>query len=118
VNKILFIEDDIPTQQIYKDRFSRDYKVFMVRDGEGGVKSALKNKPDAIVLDILLSGSVDGFDVLRKLKGKSASKDIPVIVLTNLEAQEKKAKTLGANECLVKANTPIGRVEKTLSKYF
>ncbi|MEX2361902.1 MAG: response regulator, partial [Patescibacteria group bacterium] len=69
------------------------------------------NKPDLILLDILLPG-MNGFEVLRKIKASSKSRDIPVIVLTNLGSEEtdkdrQLALSLGAIDYLVKSyHTP------------
>ena len=85
--------------------------------GKEGVDFAISKKPTVIILDIILGGELDGFDVLKQIKSHPESKNIPVIIMTNLESQEKIAKDAGAIECLVKANISIDTVEKTIKKY-
>jgi len=117
MNKVLFIEDDIATQKIYREKFSKDFEVIFALTGVLGASMAVKEKPDVIILDIILAGGLSGFEALKEIKKHSESKNIPVIVLTNLESQEKIAKEGGAVECLVKANTSIGEVDKFIRKH-
>jgi len=82
---------------------------------------AKSQKPDLILLDLILPKK-DGFEVLKELKKDESTKEIPVIVLTNLEDIEsvEKAIELGANTYLVKAqytlNEVIQKVKKALEK--
>jgi DNA-binding response OmpR family regulator len=117
MKKILFIEDDTLTTKAYHDRFSKDYDVILAVNGIEGVSSAVRNKPDLIILDIMLGGELNGFDVLRELKLHKESSEIPVVVLTNLEAQEESAKAAGAVECLVKTNTSLEKIDEKIKKY-
>jgi len=91
--------------------------VLLAPTGKEGVDFAISKKPTVIILDIILGGELDGFDVLKQIKSHPESKNIPVIIMTNLESQEKIAKDAGAIECLVKANISIDTVEKTIKKY-
>ena len=78
---------------------------------------AKKENPDVILLDIILP-QMDGFSVLKKLKSDSATKNFPVILLTNLgqDGDVKKGLELGAIDYLIKANyTPSQVVEKVKS---
>lgn len=117
MKKVLFIEDDVATLKIYQERFSKVFDVILAPTGKEGVELSVSKKPDAIVLDIILGGNLNGFEVLKEIKQHPESKNIPVIVLTNLESQEKIAKDGGAVTCLVKANTSINRVEEVIKKY-
>lgn len=108
---LLFIEDDTATQKIYLDRLTAEgFTVLIAASGEQGLDYIKQNQPDIILLDILLSGPLDGFDVLQKIKTDSKFKDIPVIVLTNLDEREKVAKEFGAIEYLVKTNVSLDDV--------
>lgn len=115
---ILIIEDDTNLIDLYQTKFSMaDYAVYTAADGDEGVKSAAKNKPDVILLDILMPHT-NGFDVLKKLKDNKKTKDIPVLVYTNLgtsDSDEKRelAFSLGAADYLVKAlHEPEAIVER------
>jgi two-component system, sensor histidine kinase and response regulator len=58
------------------------YKLALVHDGEGVMKITEENKIDLILLDILMPGSLNGFQVCRSLKNSTKTKDIPVIFLS------------------------------------
>jgi len=80
-------------------------------DGDEGLKLAGAEKPDLILLDLILP-KINGFDALEQLKDNLSTKDIPVIVLTNLEGtgDVEKALELGATTYLVKANYTLEEV--------
>ena len=80
-------------------------------DGEKGLELAQEAAPDLILFDLILP-KMDGFSVLEKLKGDQKTKDIPVIVLTNLESVDDVEKVigLGATTYLVKANYDLNDI--------
>lgn len=83
-------------------------------DGKAGAELVLKTKPDAVVLDLIIPKQ-DGFKVLRELKQREETKNIPVIVLSNLDNLEniELAIRLGAHSYLAKSNYSIPQmVEK------
>ena len=112
--KILVIEDDSMIMDMYELRLGEaGYEVLKAKTGDEGLKQAKEVKPDLILLDIIMPG-LDGFGVLETLKKESATKEIPVLLLTNLaqEADQVKGKKLGALDYLVKADkTPFQIVE-------
>ena len=104
--KILFIEDESALQKTFGDTLRREnYEMVSALDGETGFRLAKEHKPDLILLDLVLP-RMHGLDVLTKLKQDSETKEIPVIILTNLEEMENidRALELGATTYLVKAN--------------
>jgi len=106
MSKILFIEDESALQKTISDLLEREgHEVLSALDGEVGLRLAQSERPDLILLDLVLP-RIDGFAVLKSLKGNADLKDIPVIVLTNLEEAEhiEKVLSLGATTYLVKAN--------------
>jgi len=119
---ILFIEDEPTLQKTLGDFLAQgDYKVISALDGKTGLRLARSEKPDLILLDLVLP-SMHGFDILKGLKGSRETKEIPVIILTNLEKMEdvEKAIELGARTYLVKTKYAIEeimeKIEKTLKK--
>lgn len=112
---ILLIEDDKMLCDMYSAKFSREgYEVHIAENGSVGVKMAKELKPDLILLDIIMP-KMDGFAALKELRKKEETKDIPVILLTNLGQEQdiKKGKELGADDYFIKANhTPTEIVEK------
>ncbi|MCR4277453.1 MAG: response regulator [Candidatus Berkelbacteria bacterium] len=114
--KVLLVEDEPLLIDLYQERFSEeDFKLEIARDGNEALKKADLGA-DLILLDILLPG-INGFEVLRRLKRNLDTRDIPVIVLTNLgseqsDSDKQLAFSLGAVDYLVKSyHTPDEMVE-------
>ena len=104
--KILLIEDDPDQIFLYQSKFSIEgFELVASRTGDEGINIAKTEKPDVILLDLVLIKE-SGLDVLEKLKKDEATKNIPVIVLTNLVQKENKARALelGAADFLVKTD--------------
>lgn len=119
---VLLVEDDIFLSGIYLKKFEMEgFKVSVADNGEKGLTDAKKKKPDVILLDILLP-KMDGFEVLAKLKADAGTKDIPVILLTNLGQKDDVDKGLeaGAADYLIKAHFKpsevVDKVKKVLNK--
>lgn len=115
MKKILFIEDEPDLQKLISSALEKkDYKVLKALDGEIGWNLCQTEKPDLILLDLILPKK-DGFELLTDLKKNPVTKDIPVIVLTNLEgvSHVEKALELGATTFLIKTNY---RIEEVIEK--
>lgn len=122
MKKILFIEDESALQKTFGEILGQEgYQVISALDGELGLELAKKESPDLILLDLILP-KLHGFEVLKKLDEDPKTKNIPIIVLTNLEAMEdvNKALELGATTYLVKENYSLeevlDKIKKTLSQ--
>ncbi|MBU4299578.1 response regulator [Patescibacteria group bacterium] len=119
---ILFIEDESALQRTFGEFLTKaNYALVSALDGEVGLKLANPpaggKKPDLILLDLVLP-KINGFDVLMALKEDRETKNIPVIVLTNLEGIEdvNKAIELGATTYLVKVKYSPEEVVKKIEK--
>ncbi len=118
MKKILFIEDEQTLQKTISRYLEQEgYQVNNALDGEIGLEIAKKEKPDLILLDIILPKK-NGFEVLKELKEDETTKNIPVIILTNLEgdADVEKALSLGANTYLVKANYRLEEISNKIKE--
>jgi len=85
-----------------------------LENGEKVVEETIAQKPDVIILDILLPGK-NGFEVLKELKEKEETKNIPVIIVSNLGSKDdlEKGRQLGVADFMIKATvTPEEIVEK------
>jgi DNA-binding response OmpR family regulator len=118
--QILFIEDEAVMQKAVSEFLgSKGYSVVSALDGETGVNVARKVVPELILLDLILPKK-NGFEVLKELKADAATKDIPVIVLTNLSEMGDIGKVLefGVTTYMVKSDQSLkdiaAIVEKTL----
>ena len=104
--KILLVEDDFFLSDIYQTKLSVEgFSIAIAEDGAKGVELAKSFLPDLILLDIMLP-KMDGLEVLRSLKGDASTKDIPVILLSNLgqEFVVKGGMDLGAVDYLLKSD--------------
>lgn len=112
--KILLIEDDISLCQIYRLNFEMaGFEFEEAHNGKVGLVYALNHKPDLIILDLMLPG-VNGLELIKILKEKEHTQNIPILVLTNLTGEETvEAKSLGACDCFLKAEiSPARLIEK------
>ncbi|KKT42054.1 hypothetical protein A2W54_03405 [Candidatus Giovannonibacteria bacterium RIFCSPHIGHO2_02_43_13] len=106
MKKILFIEDEESLQRAMGSMLEqKKMQILKALNGEDGLNIAKKETPDLILLDLILPKK-NGFEVLGELKKDPGTKDIPIIVLTNLEGSTdiERALALGATTYLVKAN--------------
>src|SRR5205814_9432267 len=100
--RILIIEDELPMRTALKDCLDAEgYRVLTATDGESGLERALREKPDLILLDIMLP-KLDGFALCAELRRHSL--DVPVLMLTAKGQVEDRVTGLdaGADDYLVK----------------
>ena len=112
---ILIIEDDEFLRGLINKKLSAEgFNIISAVDGEEGIKKAKEQKPDLILLDLVLP-NIDGFEVLEKIKADPNVSAVPVIILSNLSQKEDISKgiKLGAVDYIIKAQfTPEEIVEK------
>ena len=118
MSKILIIEDDKFLRELIVSKLAKEnYDVLEAVDGEEGIKKIKEEKPDLVLLDLILPG-IDGFEVLSQMKNDPAVFSIPVIILSNLGQREdiERGLTLGATDYMIKAHfTPGEIIEKIKS---
>ena len=110
--KVLVIEDDKFLNKLYSDQLRREgFEVSMAISGDQGLSKVMTEKPDLVMLDIVLPHK-NGFDILSEMKLHAATKNIPVLILTNLgqEADIKTGLDLGAVDYLVKTDFSITKL--------
>ena len=112
--KIILVEDDPFICEMYALKFKSFCQFLVAKDGVEGLEMIRQEKPDLVLLDIILP-RLDGFEVLKEMKKDLSLKHIPVLLLTNL-GQKKNVKEglrLGALDYIIKAHyTPSEVVEK------
>lgn len=115
MEKIVIVEDDNFLMELMARKLSvENFEVVSAYNGEEGLKKIKEEKPDFVLLDLILPG-IDGFEVLERLKNDKETADIPVVILSNLGQKDdiEKGFKLGAEDFLVKAYfTPGEIVEK------
>lgn len=119
---IMLVEDDTFLSDIISRKLSKEgARLLHARDGESAMEILTRERPDIILLDILLPG-MDGYEILKWLKKDPLKKLIPVILLSNLGQQSDidKGRELGAEKFLIKATVTldeiINEILDTLSK--
>jgi DNA-binding response OmpR family regulator len=117
--KVLLAEDDKFISRAYSDGLTRaGFEVLLAVDGKVALEMAKKDKPNIILLDLIMP-EVNGFEVLTELKKDDILKDVPVIILSNLgqETDIQKGRELGAIDYLIKANYSMTEVIAKIKKY-
>lgn len=115
--KILIVEDDVFLLEILSARFHKSgYVVSIAANGEDCMKVLESNKPDIILLDLMMP-KMDGFEVLRRTKSSKDLSAIPIIVISNLGRPEdvQKAKDLGAIDYIIKSNFTVKEIVDKVS---
>lgn len=118
-NRILIVEDDQMIASMYKTKFEAEgFECLMASNGAIGLEMAKKEKPDLVMLDVMLP-QLDGFSILKEIKSDSKIKKTPVIMLTNLGTEEDKVKgqKMGAADYLVKASLTPAEISKKIKEY-
>lgn len=114
--KILIVEDDTFLETLVTRKFvSSGIEVVGVSNGEEVLPHMVSDRPDVVLLDIMLPG-IDGFEVLKRARENASVSTIPVIVFSNF-ADEKKmteALALGAKAYLIKSNFTLDELLKKI----
>ncbi len=113
--KIMLVEDDKMLADMYVTKFEKEgMPILRAHDGAEGLEMIKREKPDLVLLDIIMP-KLDGFAVLKEIKKNPELKKTHVLLLTNLGQSEDvtKGHELGADDYFIKANhTPAEIVEK------
>lgn len=116
--KILLIEDDTLIRDLYQRILGQQgYTILTSADGAEGLELA-KKQPDLILLDIMIP-KINGMIVLSKLKSTQETKNIPIVLLTNLSDYPiiKEAFGLGVSGYLLKANNTPYEIASQIKKF-
>jgi DNA-binding response OmpR family regulator len=103
--KVLVVDDDVKTVELVKLYLNRDgYRVLTAYNGNDALRIARENRPDLIVLDLMLPG-INGFEVCRTLRSES---EVPIIMLTALTTDDDRLTglNLGADDYVTKPFSP------------
>lgn len=117
--KVVIVEDDEHISKVYEIKLAREnIESIVAHDGEEAVAIITAEKPDLIILDLMIPKK-DGFGVLEEIKKNPDLASIPVIILSNLgqKGDQDRAIALGANEYLVKVDYPIQEIINKVKGY-
>ena len=118
MKKIILVEDDPFLIDIYTTKLKElDFAIQVATDGEEAISKIKEEKPDLIVLDIVLP-HVDGWEILREIKGEEKLAKTKIIILSNLGQKEEveKGLQLGATKYLIKAHYTPSQVVEEIKK--
>ena len=110
--RILIIEDDEFISDVYQKKLALEgYSIDLARDGEEALRKIREQKPDLVLLDIMIPLK-DGFQVLSDMRNDSSLSDIRVMVMSNLSQGKDiaRAKELGAVDYIVKSNVGLPEI--------
>jgi len=119
MKKILFVEDEPDMIAVMEPRLAQaGFKMISASNGIEGLRSAIDEKPDLILLDILMP-QMDGYETCERLKKDPQTKDIPVIIVTAVGSKslEDNCKFIGADDFIRKPYNPeelIGKIKNLL----
>jgi len=114
--KVMLVEDDNNLREIYQARLvAEGYQIVAAKDGEEALELAVKEKPDLILLDVMMP-KVSGFELLDILRSTEGIKYTKVIMMTALSQAEDKerAEKLGANRYLIKSQVTLEDMAKAV----
>ena len=115
---ILIIEDEQGMRDALQEAFENaGYQTILAEDGEKGISLAKQKHPDVVLLDIILPKK-DGFEILKELKEDEETRDLSVVLTTNLSEPSdiQKALDLGATTYLVKSNYSLVEIIKKVDE--
>jgi response regulator RpfG family c-di-GMP phosphodiesterase len=84
-NSVLAIDDEPQHLKLLNNILKEDYTCYLANDGKSGIEMAVKHKPDVILLDVMMP-EMNGYEVLMSIKAIPEIKDIPVMLVTGVDA--------------------------------
>lgn len=120
MKKVLVVDDQKEIRRLVEIALRvGDYQVFQAESGEDAVEIAKKEKPDLIIMDIMMPGHMDGLEATKIIKNDPDTRDITIIMLTarSQESEIEKGYEAGADDYFIKPFSPlefINKVEEVL----
>lgn len=115
MKKILVVDDQVEIRELVEVTLRvEDYEILQAKSGEEAIEIAKSEKPDLIIMDIMMPGGMDGYEATKTLKSNPDTKDISIVILTAKGQQTDKEKGIevGANDYFVKPFSPLDLISK------
>jgi DNA-binding response OmpR family regulator len=115
MKKILIVDDEDKVRKLVEVTLSvGDVEIVHAATGEEALERAREIKPDIVLLDVMMPGQLDGYDVCRLLKQDPDTKDIYIIMLTakGQQADKERGLALGADDYFIKPFSPMELMDK------
>ena len=122
MKKIMVVDDQPEVRELVEVTLLSDsYEILQTDTGENAIEMAIREKPDIILMDIMMPGKIDGLEAARILKSNPYTKDSYIIILT-AKGQKKdieKGLLAGADDYFIKPFSPlllINKIEEVIKK--
>ena len=115
MKKILIVDDDSAVRRLVEATLSFEgYQIIQAESGKEATTVAKAEKPDLIIMDVMMPGEIDGLEATRILKNDPETKEIAIIMLTAKSQDEdiKLGVEAGANDYFVKPFSPLELIKK------
>lgn len=109
MKKILIVDDQADIRRLISLTLGRQYSLMEAGDGAAAISMVETSRPDAVILDVMMPGDLDGFDVLTKIKSDESTRSICVVMLTakGQASDIDNAIIKGADAYLIKPFSPL-----------
>lgn len=118
MKKILIAEDDQSLLSVLTEKLtSEGFKIAAAQDGDEACAQAFSQHPDLVILDIMMP-KLDGKAVLRQIRRDEWGKDVPIILMSNLDysVHASEVATFKINDYIVKVNTSLEEIVQKIKK--
>ena len=115
MNKILIVDDDAGIRELVDTTLrSDDYQIFQAESGEQAIELAKAEKPDLIIMDIMMPGGIDGFEASSIIKSDPETKNCAIVILsgTGQDAERKKEIAADVEDYFTKPFSPLELIRK------
>ena len=115
MKKILIVDDQVEVRELVEVTLRvDDYEIFQAESGERAIEIARAEKPDLIIMDIMMPGGMDGLEATRIIKGDPVTKECTVIMLTakGQQADREIGLEAGAVDYFAKPFSPLDLMRK------
>jgi DNA-binding response OmpR family regulator len=113
--RILVVEDQDSIRRMIEALVqARGYGVSAVESGSKALELALSDPPDLILLDLMLPGQFDGFEVCKRIRSEPATSSIPVVIISALDDEDSRARAIqaGATAYYTKPFSPLALLKE------
>ena len=115
MKKILVVDDQKKIRELVEVTLRlEDYQIFQAKSGDEAIKLARVERPDLVIMDIMMPGGIDGLEATRVLKNDPETKGCQIIMLTGKGQQDDQEKGLkaGADDYFSKPFSPLELIKK------
>ena len=115
MKKVLIVDDRIEVRELVEVTLRvKDYQILEASNAEEAIETVKAEKPDLILMDVMMPGAMDGLEATRVLKSDPETKDCPIVMLTakGQKIDMEKGLEAGAEDYFVKPFSPLELIKK------